>query len=189
MEGGTNPDSEELNKQTIVKLTLTDTISVKTPMDEWDMYVSGFAMFPDGRIVVADCGNRLIKLFDHKGKHLFSTKPRYIPIRLAIGYNSEILVSTCPVYQHIIQIFNVEHDTISIKETIETEFKIGGLAALGDRIIATVLEKDCTGNSLVTAKLFGRNGEVYWSRDARKPVFGISDQVRHKPGCTSSEAG
>ena len=27
------------------------------------------------------------------------------------------------------------------------------------------------------------------SRDARKPVFGISDQVRHKPGCTVSEAG
>ena len=27
------------------------------------------------------------------------------------------------------------------------------------------------------------------SRDARKPVFGISDQVRHKPGCTVLEAG
>ena len=25
------------------------------------------------------------------------------------------------------------------------------------------------------------------SRDARKPVFGVSDQVRHKPTCTSSE--
>ena len=25
------------------------------------------------------------------------------------------------------------------------------------------------------------------SRDARKPVFGVSDQVRHKPACTSSE--
>ena len=30
---------------------------------------------------------------------------------------------------------------------------------------------------------------VHLSRDARKPVFGVSDQVRHKPGCTSSEAG
>ena len=27
------------------------------------------------------------------------------------------------------------------------------------------------------------------SRDARKPVFGVSDQVRHKPACTISEAG
>ena len=27
------------------------------------------------------------------------------------------------------------------------------------------------------------------SRDARKPVFGVSDQVRHKPACTVSEAG
>ena len=29
----------------------------------------------------------------------------------------------------------------------------------------------------------------YESRDARKPVFGVSDQVRHKPGCTVTEAG
>ena len=27
------------------------------------------------------------------------------------------------------------------------------------------------------------------SRIVRKPVFGVSDQVRHKPGCTVSEAG
>ena len=27
------------------------------------------------------------------------------------------------------------------------------------------------------------------SRDVRKPVFGISDQVRHKPGCTATEDG
>ena len=35
-----------------------------------------------------------------------------------------------------------------------------------------------------------RNGKIikkYLSRDARKPVFGVSDQVRHKPACTSSE--
>ena len=28
---------------------------------------------------------------------------------------------------------------------------------------------------------------LHLSRDARKPVFGVSDQVRHKPTCTSSE--
>ena len=27
----------------------------------------------------------------------------------------------------------------------------------------------------------------HMSLDARKPVFGVSDQVRHKPACTSSE--
>ena len=27
----------------------------------------------------------------------------------------------------------------------------------------------------------------HMSRDARKPVFGVSDQVRHKPACTVSE--
>ena len=28
---------------------------------------------------------------------------------------------------------------------------------------------------------------LYMSRDARKPVFGVSEQVPHKPACTSSE--
>ena len=27
------------------------------------------------------------------------------------------------------------------------------------------------------------------SCDVRKPVFGVSDQVRHKPGCTATEDG
>ena len=27
------------------------------------------------------------------------------------------------------------------------------------------------------------------SRDARNPIFGVSDQVRHKPACTVTEAG
>ena len=27
------------------------------------------------------------------------------------------------------------------------------------------------------------------SLDVRKPVFGVSDQVRHKPGCTATEDG
>ena len=30
---------------------------------------------------------------------------------------------------------------------------------------------------------------LYLSRVMRKPVFGVSDQVRHKSGCTAIEAG
>ena len=29
---------------------------------------------------------------------------------------------------------------------------------------------------------------IYMSLVLRKPVFGVSDQVRHKPGCTVTEA-
>ena len=29
----------------------------------------------------------------------------------------------------------------------------------------------------------------YKSQVVRKPVFGVSDQVRHKPGCTAKEDG
>ena len=31
--------------------------------------------------------------------------------------------------------------------------------------------------------------QFYMSRDVRKPVFGVSDQVPHKPGCTATEDG
>ena len=31
--------------------------------------------------------------------------------------------------------------------------------------------------------------ENYLSLVVRKPVFGVSDQVPHKPGCTSTEDG
>ena len=31
--------------------------------------------------------------------------------------------------------------------------------------------------------------KCYMSLVLRKPVFGVSDQVRHKPGCTATENG
>ena len=33
----------------------------------------------------------------------------------------------------------------------------------------------------------GGGGGGGMNREARKPVFRLSDQVRHKPGCTSTE--
>ena len=32
-------------------------------------------------------------------------------------------------------------------------------------------------------------GNYQMSRDARKPVFGVSDHARYKPSCTSKEDG
>ena len=34
-----------------------------------------------------------------------------------------------------------------------------------------------------------RNKQKYMSLVVRKPVFGVSDQVPHKPGCTATEDG
>ena len=31
--------------------------------------------------------------------------------------------------------------------------------------------------------------KLYMSHDVRKPVFVVSDQVRHKPGCTATQDG
>ena len=51
--------------------------------------------------------------------------------------------------------------------------------------------KEHTGTSLLLKLSFIVRDNVclYLSRDVRKPVFGVSDQVRHKPTCTVTEAG
>ena len=37
--------------------------------------------------------------------------------------------------------------------------------------------------------IIGISGQFYLSLVLRKPVFGVSDQVAHKPGCTATEDG
>ena len=41
--------------------------------------------------------------------------------------------------------------------------------------------------NVANKKLKNNNNNNNMSRDARKPVFGVSDRVRHKPACTGSE--
>ena len=44
-------------------------------------------------------------------------------------------------------------------------------------------------NLVFTVKLLGVLLFSYLSLVVRKPVFGVSDQVRHKAGCTATEDG
>ena len=48
-------------------------------------------------------------------------------------------------------------------------------------------------SDLSISSIFNRNiwmcSMYYMSRDARKPVFGVSNQVRHKPGSAAAEDG
>ena len=57
---------------------------------------------------------------------------------------------------------------------------------MGLEALARVDSVSCILNPYMTNRIAHH---YHLSRDARKPVFGISDQVRHKPGCTVSEAG
>ena len=50
--------------------------------------------------------------------------------------------------------------------------------------------KDRATFSFLSSSIFLKNApDINMSRDARKPVFGVSDQVRHKPVCAVSENG
>ena len=44
-------------------------------------------------------------------------------------------------------------------------------------------------NILPVSEKAQKMSKTLMSRDARKPVFGVSDQVRHKTACAVSEAG
>ena len=46
-----------------------------------------------------------------------------------------------------------------------------------------------TDQKLIVYSLIRRLGKYHMSLVVRKPVFGVSDQVRHKTGCTVTEVG
>ena len=49
-------------------------------------------------------------------------------------------------------------------------------------VLSNVCENYCE-----IPKFSGKIGLLYLSLVVRKPVFGVSDQVRHKLGCTTTE--
>ena len=71
---------------------------------------------------------------------------------------------------------NPEADDLTIKLLVQADdLTIKLLVQADDLTIKLLVQLE----TLIT--------DVYLSRDVRKPVFGVSDQVRHKPACTSSE--
>ena len=54
-----------------------------------------------------------------------------------------------------------------------------------------IIPEDASGMKGVTmcdrSACNNEEGKTVLSPDARKPVFGVSDKVRHKPGCTATE--
>ena len=55
--------------------------------------------------------------------------------------------------------------------------------------IATMIRVDKKGPSRLSPFYRGTYHHAQMSLVVRKPVFGASDQVRHKPGCTDTEDG
>ena len=49
--------------------------------------------------------------------------------------------------------------------------------------------RDCADEDHVAGQCVVREGVSKLSLDTAKPIFGVSDQVRHKPGCTAAEDG
>ena len=76
-----------------------------------------------------------------------------------------------------------------LSENLKT-FKLGDLK--GEKVDDTTLAgRDMKQQEKIISNLKSEieNKEKQLSLVLRKPVFGVSDQVRHKPGCTAAEDG
>ena len=73
--------------------------------------------------------------------------------------------------------------------------ELGGLSVLGELFQDPEAEKlQLKAVTLLHDIIVERVGLLLYSRNnlslfVRKPVLGVSDQVRHKPGCTATEDG
>ena len=55
--------------------------------------------------------------------------------------------------------------------------------------VVTVVAAAVAAEEVVVMVEVEMEGKYHMSRSARKPVLGVSDQVRHKPICTVTEDG
>ena len=108
----------------------------------------------------------------------------YLPIELTIKTDQSDLYTDT----QLIPWFGLAHSHLSLFFIIQ-RLKFSGHQSQTEK---TEVQTVCVegGSYLVSLGLFRTwTGNYQMSRDARKPVFRVSDQVRHKPGCTITEDG
>ena len=103
---------------------------------------------------------RLLKLLNNSGV--------LAPLNWCIKRNKKTKIRTAEISQFLAD-FNCPHDVIA------------GYSKDLNIIFQTRYVNSCSATET--------NKRLEISRIGRKPVFGVSDQVRHKPGCTATEDG
>ena len=130
----------------------------KAPGDETDCWIRGLDITPDGRIIIVDCYNKNMKVFNEDKQHIASLKfpSPYGPIAIAAVDGDEAIVSLCQERQ--LFVISISTSELAVSSKIQLDFCVRALCCHGDKIIV------CSGDVPASLKLIDKRGRIYWSR-------------------------
>ena len=154
----------EIRSLPLPDIKFTKRICVRIVDDEWDCQVRGLCSTPDGRILIADCNNKKIKMFDQNGIYLAAYAfPLLLQfhIHISVVNNGEVIALVYEQTGGRLYIFDITENLFLVKENKDTWSKrfLSSISSCGDKIVKTGIT---FGGNAVT--LTDRMGEECWSR-------------------------
>ena len=148
-------ESKQLGTYMVTKY---GSLSVKLEDDSKDCCITGIAITEDGRIILADFENRILKMFRQNMLFITSLCLLNQPWDIAVLSNQEIVVSMSGKQLAFI---DISADQISITNTLRLQFDIYGVALYEDKLIVTSMT---SGNlKIPSVKLIDKTGKVQWT--------------------------
>ncbi|GFO08024.1 hypothetical protein PoB_003452900 [Plakobranchus ocellatus] len=117
---------------------LRNTYSAQLKTDKTKASVEDVQLLPGGRLLLADCGNQCVKLFDTQGQHLHTVESWGIPCRLAVLDSSatcHTVAVTLTGYPRI-DILEVAGDKMKVQRTLHTSEQYEAVAAVNNHTLA-----------------------------------------------------
>ena len=144
-----------------IKLSEKGSFFVKIFDDKKDCYITGIDITPDGRLVLADCNNKKIKIFSSRVPYESSLTLWYEPSDTAVISNKEIIVSLWKNFCCMEQLYVLDIDSTqpSIKQTIRLRFPVRSVKVHRNKLIVSCQDHP------PSVKLLDRTGRIYWSRN------------------------
>ena len=192
-----------------IKITRKVPLSIRIFDDECDCQVRGLCSTPDGRIIVADCNNKKIKLFDQNGlylaAHIFPLLHSF-HMHICVVDNAEVIAHVLEETGARLYIFDIKDNLFLVKEN-NPMWNGGFLLSISSYLDKIVKTGTTFGGNAVT--LTDRRGEDYWSRskftdgqhlfglpqfsvcylDNNKPVIVITDSIKNTITKLDGETG
>ncbi|GFO20047.1 actin cytoskeleton-regulatory complex protein pan1 [Plakobranchus ocellatus] len=114
------------------------TFTAKLGEDEDEPWILDVQLLPGGRLLLADCQNDCLKLFDTQGQHLHTLECRRQPYCLAVLESSSIrhaVAVTLPFCSGV-DLLEVAGDNMKVKRTLQTSRGYVAVAAIDNQTLA-----------------------------------------------------
>ncbi|GFO49863.1 hypothetical protein PoB_007636800, partial [Plakobranchus ocellatus] len=124
--------------------------TVKVTADKRTPSIQDVQLLPGGRLLLVDCGNQCVKLFNTRGQHLHTLECRSEPRRLAVLDSSSIrhtVAVTLPGCSGI-DILEVTGDKVKVKRTLQMSRDYWAMAAVNNLTLAVGYWR-CSGIDLI----------------------------------------